>query len=64
MRCHHSLAYAELYMTIIAVFRRFDMELYETEYDRDVRIQRDWFTPAPGKDSRGIRVRILCEVGA
>ena len=33
-----SLAYAELYLTVAAVFRRFDMKLYDTNYERDVRI--------------------------
>jgi hypothetical protein len=50
----HSLAYAEIYLTIGTIFRRFDLELYETTID-DVKIERDFFVAAPSLSSKGIR---------
>ena len=56
------LAYAQLYTAIAVVHRRFELELFETE-DGDVRPSRDLFTAGVKVDSKGIRVRILLEVG-
>ncbi len=52
-----SLAYAELYLGIAILIRRFDMELYNTTI-ADVEIQRDHFIPAPSKTSNGVRIRV------
>ena len=53
-----SLAYAEVYMTIANLFRRLEMELFETEED-DVRIVCDAIVGHPKKGSRGVRVKVL-----
>ena len=50
-----SLASAELYLTISNVFRRFNLELFETTRD-DVTIVCDAFVGYPKKDSKGVRV--------
>lgn len=52
------LAYAELYLTLAYVFRRLgkEMQLHDTEYERDVAFVQDYFIPAPSKDSKGLRV--------
>jgi len=50
-----SLAYAELYLTLAATFRYFDLELYETD-ETDVKLAHDFFLPFPKLDSNGIRV--------
>ncbi|MCJ1391701.1 hypothetical protein MMC18_004566 [Xylographa bjoerkii] len=50
-----NLAYAELYLTLAAVFRRFDMELYETT-EEDVKVVHDFIFGAPRLDSKGVRV--------
>lgn len=54
----YSLAYAELYLTIGTIIRRFDMELFETDLI-DVVVKRDHFVPSPDASSRGVRVRVL-----
>jgi hypothetical protein len=50
-----SLAYAELYLTLAAMFRYFEFELYETD-ESDVELAHDFFLPFPRLDSKGIRV--------
>ena len=57
----NSLAYAELYMALAYVFRRFDMELFETTEERDVLTTRDCFIGLTDVTSPGIRVRITKE---
>ena len=56
-----NLAMAEMYMTLAMVFRRFQMELFDTFYERDVMTVRDCFLGETSKDCRGIRVRITGE---
>ena len=65
-----NLAYAELYLALTAVWRRYGStdakrdddvgvhELFETT-DRDVEIETDWFLPVVQPGSQGIRVKIL-----
>jgi hypothetical protein len=45
------LAYAELYLALATMFRRFRFELYETD-ESDVRLAHDLFLPSPKLDSR------------
>jgi len=52
-----SLAYAELYLGLAAVFRRFTLELYETDIS-DVACTHDLFMPSPKFDSKGVRVKV------
>jgi hypothetical protein len=50
-----SLAYAELYLTLATVLRRFDMESFETTLD-DAILDRDHFVGGARRlDSEGIR---------
>ncbi|KAL8882352.1 MAG: hypothetical protein Q9198_000640 [Flavoplaca austrocitrina] len=56
-----NLAQTELYLAVAAVFRRFDLELYDTERLRDVKSTRDCFTGEASKGSRGVRVRVIGE---
>lgn len=53
----NSLAYAELYLTLAAVVRRFDLTLYETSVS-DVEAVCDCVMPMPAADSKGVRVLI------
>ncbi|KAF2257737.1 cytochrome P450 [Lojkania enalia] len=55
-----NLATAELYRTIATVFRRFEMQLYETTYE-DVEFVWDNFFGATRPEARGVRVQILSE---
>lgn len=50
-----NLAYAEIYLTLATIFRRFDLELYQTTR-ADIDIVYDWFNPMPRLDSKGVRV--------
>lgn len=55
-----SLAYAELYLTLAAIFRRFDLELHETTVE-DVLFVRDAFVPAAKLGSKGVRAVVKGE---
>jgi cytochrome P450 len=50
-----NLAYAEIYLTLAAVFRRFEFELFDTTRE-DVDVVHDFFSPQPKKGSKGARV--------
>ena len=52
-----SLAYAELYVSLATVFRRFDFELFETDRS-DVDVAREYHIPQVKKSSKGIRVMV------
>jgi cytochrome P450 len=64
-----NLAYAELYLTLAHIFRRYGskdvhgkddlgyLELFETT-SRDIEIVADLFVPRPASDSEGIRIRV------
>lgn len=52
------LAFAEVYLAIVYLFRRLgtQLQLQDTEYKRDVAFVQDYFIPAPSKGSKGVRV--------
>ena len=50
-----NLAQAEIRFTLAAIFRRFNLQLYETTRD-DVDIVHDFFNPYARLDSKGVRV--------
>jgi cytochrome P450 len=52
-----NLAYAEIYLTLAAVLRRFDLELFETTRE-DVDMVHDFFIPMARLDSKGVRVLV------
>ena len=52
-----NLAYAEIYMTLAAVFRRFEFELYDTKPE-DAEPGHDFFNPYPKRPSQGVRVTV------
>jgi cytochrome P450 len=54
----YSLAYMELTIALATFYRRFQCELYETDF-LDVELQYDFFLPSPRRDSRGVRVKIV-----
>ena len=51
------LAYAELYLTLAAMFGQFEMELFETTR-RDVEPVVDYFIPKAVPDSKGVRLLV------
>ena len=52
-----NLAYAEIYLTLAAVFRRFEFDLFETKRE-DVEVAHDFFNPQPKLGSKGVRVMV------
>jgi cytochrome P450 len=52
-----NLAYAELFLTLAGVFRRFDFKPWETTMD-DVKIERDFFVASPKLGSKGVRMLV------
>ena len=44
-------------MTLAAVFRNFEFDLYETDLS-DVELAHDFFLPSPRLDSKGVRVEV------
>jgi hypothetical protein len=45
-------------MTMAAVFRRFEFELFETDLS-DVEMAHDFLMPSPRLDSKGVRARVI-----
>ena len=56
-----SLAYSELYLVLAALFRRFELELYDTTLD-DVKMVRDKFVGNARAGSKGVRIVVKGEV--
>lgn len=52
-----NLACSLLYQTLATVFRKYDLELFETDVS-DTRLAHDYFMPVPRLDSKGIRVKL------
>ena len=50
-------------MSLANILCRFDLELYETLWDRDVAYTRDCFLGAPDRESPGIRVKVTADNG-
>ncbi len=53
-----TLALAEIYLGLAALFRRFEFELFETTR-RDIDIVRDFFNTAAELDTTGLRVKVV-----
>ena len=58
LRLLYSLAYAEMYISLAMLFRRFDLQLYEMYRARDIDLVRDCFVGETQKESPGVRVRL------
>ncbi|KAK1856234.1 cytochrome P450 [Colletotrichum chrysophilum] len=54
-----NLAWAEMYIALAKLFRRFDLELYGVVRERDIDHHRDCFLGEPRDDTKGVRVKIL-----
>lgn len=55
------LAWAELYCVLSAIVMRFEFELFETTFERDVKAARDCFVGEPSKESKGIRMKVVSD---
>ena len=54
-----NLAYAELYLSVALIYRRYKLELQDTIEERDWRITRDLFHGAPAVGARPLLVKVL-----
>ncbi|PSN70347.1 cytochrome P450 [Corynespora cassiicola Philippines] len=52
-----NLAYAELYMGLAAIFRRFNIEIDEDWSEEDLRVTNDWFVPGFRKNHTNLKAR-------
>lgn len=50
------MAYAQLYIVLACVLRRFDLSLHDVVYERDIEAKRDCFIGEPRLDSSGVHV--------
>ncbi|KAI9840233.1 MAG: hypothetical protein M1837_001816 [Sclerophora amabilis] len=53
-----NMAYAELYLGIASLFRRFELQLFETDLS-DVIFAQDMVSPQPKPTSKGVRVLVV-----
>ncbi|KAL3470713.1 cytochrome P450 [Aspergillus californicus] len=56
-----NFAYCEMYMSLAVILTRFDLELYDTKWERDVCYSRDCFLGESALDSPGIRIKVLAD---
>jgi hypothetical protein len=54
-----SLSYAEQFVALAAVLRRFELRLFETVRERDVDVVRDCFVGMPSPEAKGVRVEVV-----
>lgn len=54
-----SFAYDEMHMLTAVIATRFDFELYETTWERDLNYVRDCFVGAVDASSKGIRIKVV-----
>lgn len=50
------MAYAQLYIVLASVFRRFEIDIQSVDFERDVEASRDCFIGEPRLDSPGVCV--------
>lgn len=58
-----NLAWAEMYLILATVFRRFSFDIKDVVRERDIDCTRDFFLPAPTPESKGVVVAVLPVVG-
>ena len=54
-----NLAWAELYLILATVFRRFDFDVSSVVRERDIDVAADMIMGVPAPDSKGIIVKVL-----
>lgn len=53
-----SAAWTEMYLTLASIVMKFDFEIYDTTWERDVKIDREWFVGMPSGEAQGVKVKI------
>lgn len=59
-----SLAISELYFAIALIWRKLDLETYDTVEERDVLTTHDCFIGMPDLKSEGIKARVVGQIKA
>ena len=54
-----NLAWAEMYLVLASVFRRFEFDISGVVRERDIDIARDVLLGAPSRESKGVVVRVM-----
>jgi cytochrome P450 len=54
-----NLAWAEMYLMLAKLIRRFDFELFDVVRERDIDHHRDCFLGEPRDDTKGVRFRVM-----
>ena len=54
-----NLAWAEMYLTLTKLLRRFDFKLFNVVRERNIGHRRDRFLGEPGDDTKGVSFRVL-----
>lgn len=57
LTAHASLAYAEMYLAVATVVRRYNWEMYETTVD-DIVCKHDFFVAVADLETKGVRARM------
>jgi cytochrome P450 len=57
----YTFATSMMLMMLASVFRRFDLELVDTSYERDVKIVRDCFIGETDPNTEGVKIRVVKE---
>jgi cytochrome P450 len=57
----YNFATTMMLLTLASVFRRFELELVDTIYERDVKIVRDCFIGEVDPKTKGVKIRVLKE---
>jgi hypothetical protein len=52
------MAYAQLYIVLASVLRRFELQLHDVVYERDVESTRDCFIGEARMESQGVHVTL------
>jgi hypothetical protein len=57
------LAWSEMYLTVAILVWRFGdrLELWDVDFERDIKITIDGFDAYPGRGHKGLRVKMLPE---
>lgn len=53
------VAWTELYLTLASIVMKFDFEIHDTIWERDVKIEREYFVGMPSKEAKGVRMKIM-----
>ncbi|TID01730.1 Trichodiene oxygenase [Colletotrichum higginsianum] len=54
-----NLAWAQMYIALAKILRRFELELFDVVRERDIDHHRDCFLGEPRDDTKGVRVKVL-----